>query len=198
MEVRRNLSERLRKRLKEADRDEESIPDGLIYHYTTAKGLEGIIRTQEIHATHTDYLNDLSEVQYGRHIVATILDHKHPHWSNGEKSLMPMVGQEPDPVKFLDQFPADKRSVWALLFGIRTYILNHRDHNIYVASFCESDDMLSQWRGYGNRGGGYSIGFKVNKSIIKTGIGDNQYGLFKVIYDRMALTEPQSFWSVQG
>lgn len=29
----------------------------------------------------------------------------------------------------------------------------------YVACFCEDGDLLSQWRGYGDGGGGYAIGF---------------------------------------
>src|SRR5262245_39574915 len=32
-------------------------------------------------------------------------------------------------------------------------------HAVYVACFCESDDLLSQWRGYGPSGG-FAIGFR--------------------------------------
>lgn len=35
--------------------------------------------------------------------------------------------------------------------------------NTYVACFCEDDDLLSQWRGYGNSGAGYAIGFDTKR-----------------------------------
>src|SRR5438067_10707873 len=34
-----------------------------------------------------------------------------------------------------------------------------RRTNICVASFCEENDLLSQWRAYGNDGRGISLGF---------------------------------------
>ncbi|MFC9836487.1 DUF2971 domain-containing protein [Rhodococcus sp. NPDC127530] len=33
-------------------------------------------------------------------------------------------------------------------------------HTAYVTSFCREGDLLSQWRGYGANGGGYSIEFR--------------------------------------
>jgi len=38
----------------------------------------------------------------------------------------------------------------------------YSETNVFVCSFCESGDLLSQWRGYSN-GGGVSIGFSVEK-----------------------------------
>lgn len=32
-------------------------------------------------------------------------------------------------------------------------------YEAYVACFCKSDNLLSQWRAYGHRGGGYNLGF---------------------------------------
>jgi hypothetical protein len=37
---------------------------------------------------------------------------------------------------------------------------NFGNVNICAVSFCERDDLLSQWRGYSTAGGGVSIGFR--------------------------------------
>jgi hypothetical protein len=41
---------------------------------------------------------------------------------------------------------------------------------IYLACFCEDDNLLSQWRTYG-QSGGYSLGFKVPPNIAIAGLG---------------------------
>jgi hypothetical protein len=46
-------------------------PPDILYHYTTQPGLLGIIRTQEIWASHTQYLNDAREF---RHAIAVVED----------------------------------------------------------------------------------------------------------------------------
>jgi len=47
----------------------ETQPDdfdrsSLLYHYTSAQGLEGIVRTQSLWATDTAFLNDTTEIRY--------------------------------------------------------------------------------------------------------------------------------------
>ena len=32
-------------------------------------------------------------------------------------------------------------------------------YDVFVSCYCETDDLVSQWRGYGGGGSGYSIGF---------------------------------------
>lgn len=41
---------------------------------------------------------------------------------------------------------------------------------IYVACFCEDDDLLSQWRGYPAEGGGYALGFDPHPMRSGTGL----------------------------
>ena len=40
-------------------------------------------------------------------------------------------------------------------------------YDAYIACFCESDNLLSQWRGYGESGGGYNIGIFLFDNGIK-------------------------------
>jgi len=51
----------------------------------------------------------------------------------------------------------------------------------YITSFCESGDLLSQWRGYADRGGGYAIGLSVDQNY--SVYGKNKYKLIKMIYE---------------
>lgn len=48
-----------------------------VWHYTTAAGLSGILRSQTLWATETAFLNDASEIDYGtelfRQAVTTVL-----------------------------------------------------------------------------------------------------------------------------
>ena len=50
-------------------------PDsGLLYHYTTAEGLKGIIENDEIWATSAYYLNDSAEILYGYLVLHRALE----------------------------------------------------------------------------------------------------------------------------
>jgi hypothetical protein len=52
---------------------ERQTPSSLIYHYTNAGGLIGILERKRIYATHYMYLNDLSEIRYGEDMISRIL-----------------------------------------------------------------------------------------------------------------------------
>jgi len=45
---------------------------------------------------------------------------------------------------------------------LKTELENVSRRSVYVASFSEKDDLLSQWRAYTPNGAGYSIGFEFN------------------------------------
>ena len=44
---------------------DQDRPKGLLYHYTGQKGLEGILGSKSIWATHVKFLNDESEFVHG-------------------------------------------------------------------------------------------------------------------------------------
>lgn len=110
-------------------------PPETIYHYTTQKGILGIIPTRSIWATQVHFLNDRNEV----FLTFKLL----------EKELRRMTAESHN---------AQTRS---LLNEIRHNLSNVDQTHICTVSFCESGDLLSQWRGYANQGKGYALGFDI-------------------------------------
>ena len=114
----------------------------LLYHYTSVEGLKGIIETNELWATSAYYLNDAAEISYGCGVLKRILD----EW----------IQKNPQLVNSL---------VSGLAYNLRK-AFGEDFHNktlmppIYVACFCEEDNLLSQWRAHG-QSGGYSLGFTI-------------------------------------
>ncbi len=112
-------------------------PPETIYHYTTQKGILGIIPTRTMWATQAHFLNDRNEV----FLTFKLL----------ERELRRMVSESKNP---------QHRS---LLNEIRHSLSNVDQTHICTVSFCESGDLLSQWRGYAAQGKGYAIGFDLAK-----------------------------------
>ncbi|HEX3107390.1 MAG TPA: DUF2971 domain-containing protein [Terriglobales bacterium] len=115
----------------------------LLYHYTTASGLQGIIERNELWATSAYFLNDPAEITYGCDRVKEVFD----VWLNNEANT-----QSPD--SLIACFVRDLRRVFGEILFNKQLI-----HPIYLACFCEEDNLLSQWRAYG-QSGGYSLGFR--------------------------------------
>jgi hypothetical protein len=119
----------------------EPRPDTVLYHYTSAEGLKGIIENNELWATSAYYLNDSAEMFYGYGVLKEVLDEWLSKNSRSEDSIT--LGL----VHYL------RRSFQDLL---EKRLLQP----IYLTCFCEEDNLLSQWRAYG-QSGGYSIGFRI-------------------------------------
>ena len=120
-----------------------------LFHYTTIEGLQGIIESRSIWATDTRYLNDFSENNYSKRILQQALINFCQETPAFNKNTTPNKSPGYHFLKILEEniqtlFPSDKFS-------------------FYVCSFSEQKDLLSQWRGYGQNGTGFSIGFNVNK-----------------------------------
>lgn len=94
-----------------------------IYHYTSSSGLLGILNTRSIWLSHTDFLNDLSEVRYAAQHIFDITKNFNEELANHIKE------------SYLD--PDLQLSL---------------EHHPYVASFCKADNLLSMWRSYGTDG----------------------------------------------
>jgi hypothetical protein len=58
--------------------------------------------------------------------------------------------------------------------------------SVYVASFCEDGDLLSQWRAYSSDGLGYAVGFDPSASWMGGGV---EASIVRVVYDRMEQLE---------
>jgi hypothetical protein len=112
----------------------------LLYHYTTVDGLRGIIGENYLQATSAYFLNDSTEITYGCKILTRVLDQWASNNSPSEDALS--LGLVRDLRK---SFGGDL---------LKTNLIKP----IYLACFCEDDNLLSQWRAYG-QAGGYSLGF---------------------------------------
>jgi DUF2971 family protein len=122
-------------------RTEQLPPKGVLYHYTTAQGLIGIIENNELWATSAYYLNDSSEIIYGYGVLKEALD----SW----------IAENPRPEESLALGLArDLRQS----FGEDLLNMNVVTP-IYLACFCTEDNLLSQWRVY-SLSGGYSLGMR--------------------------------------
>jgi len=101
----------------------------ILYHYTSQHGLLGILDSQSVWATNTHFLNDPTEFVHGISFAASIANY------------------------FFDS------DYWSS-FGsaLHRHLKSIRGENLYVSSFSEKPDLLSQWRGYCPAGSGYCIG----------------------------------------
>jgi hypothetical protein len=115
------------------------IPNGVLYHYTSVEGLEGIVRSNQLWATAASHLNDSSEIEYGSELVRRVLR----EWFRNRRA---------------DNSLAER--IWSSVLNIFQNPVSRfaRNSTVYVSCFCEKDNLLSQWRAYGQRGG-YSLQF---------------------------------------
>ncbi|MCC0089108.1 DUF2971 domain-containing protein [Aeromonas veronii] len=126
-----------------------------LYHYTDQNGFIGIFDSRTLWATKIQYLNDHNEYYLAAKIASKILKER--------------IEKETD---FDIRFTYEE-------FLNRIQLMSHI--NVCVCSLSEQGDLLSQWRGYSNKMGGYSIGFDFDsiESIAKR----NGFELVKCIYD---------------
>jgi hypothetical protein len=109
-------------------------PTGTLFHYTTQAGLKGIVESKSVWATHHQCLNDSKEFSLCRELLEREL-----HISRAyPKSL--------------------RDEIRSNLTGA-----GYEDVNLYLASFTEQPDSLSQWRGYGGDTSAFSLGFNLGE-----------------------------------
>jgi len=121
---------------------------GVLFHYTDASGLIGIVEDQVLWATDAEFLNDARELRYGREEMHAALLARADELSPPGSAEGSAEGSR----AMVMQSAADQLEPGGL-FAQRQY------HSAYVACFCEDGDLLSQWRAYG-AAGGYAIGFR--------------------------------------
>ena len=134
--------------------ESQSFQDVLV-HYTSDKGLEGILRSNTLWATHADYTNDGEELKVLQNIILKFYDTK--FW------------EDPDFRKELD-FQYDQPDSWKSKIDNISCKTETIQKNIdaYIFSFSQTKETevyhqnngrLSQWRAYGN----YGIVFPLQK-----------------------------------
>src|ERR1044072_4594249 len=60
----------------------------ILHHYTSAAGLHGILKTGVLRATNYLYLNDTSEIEYGKKIVVGFLRTEAERQYDAERKLL--------------------------------------------------------------------------------------------------------------
>ena len=108
-------------------------PPERLYHYTSPSGLKGILTDKVTWASVIHYLNDAEEFKYAIDLAQGIL------------KARPMNALAPTGQLYLKLM-----DVTESLGKV----------HICVFSLSETGDLLSQWRAYGGRDGGYSLGFR--------------------------------------
>lgn len=139
----------------------EKYPE--LFHYTTAVGLEGILRTKTLWATHYEYVNDSDEFKsFFKMRLPIVLEEVIPSAIAEKYKDSPEFKSEVD--NFQGGFEAFTQAFIAdALTATREAIWDA--YAPYLTSFCgaktpevSQDGLLSQWRGYG-QDGGYAVVF---------------------------------------
>jgi hypothetical protein len=132
------------------------IPE-LVYHYTDAAGLIGMLQSNKIWATDYRFLNDKSEVGHTRKAVRSIVS--------------TALGSCKDETcaKFYRE--------------ILAYQEVESTADSYVFSLSEEGDDLGQWRGYAKEGYGFTVGFCGN-SIYEPTEEEADYSFLKIEYNQ--------------
>ena len=108
----------------------------LLYHYTNANGLFGMINSKKIWASSYRYMNDSQEFEYGFDLI---------------DEIYPKPETYPLRSNISDQSFAEhlRKKKW-----------DYESDCLFVASFSEDKDSLNQWRAYAGPHSGYTIGFR--------------------------------------
>jgi len=113
----------------------ERTPPDILYHYTKQQGLLGILGNKEIWASHTQYLNDVSEFRHALDLTK-------------------------DELSVMEKEAATDRLASACLRMMQEALFSGIEAiSVFVCSFSEKGDVLSQWRAYGGDASGFAVGF---------------------------------------
>lgn len=131
-------------------------PNRPIYHYTSQRGLLGIVNSKSIWATEIHYLNDSNEFLLAINLAREVLRGKRNLCSD---KILAVFQEE---MEQAIEFAATK--------------------TVYVCSFSEEKDLLSQWRSYCPGGIGFSLGFDPEKLALL--LEAEGYYIAPCIYDQ--------------
>ena len=158
-----------------------------LYHYTDASALHGMLSKDEIWATDNRFMNDKTEFVHGINLFEKILRESEDS-SNLTKSMMNVLnrlsGDSFSGILFhalrsLKQEYLDDDEEYDESIEDYSRELFNNKNSYYIVCFTEKNDDLSQWRGYGASGGGFSVGFKIDCDLVKC----TNKELVRIIYD---------------
>lgn len=110
-------------------------PDRL-YHYTSGAGLHGILRSTSLRGGHYAFMNDPRELQYAQALLAQVIGEIREQSGGTLRDAIVTHAFESGELEKLE---------------------------LYMVCFCETPDLLSQWRGYGGEKSRYCIEFETSR-----------------------------------
>ena len=130
-------------------------PEKTLYHYTSFSGLLGIIKSRVLWASDIRFLNDSAEMKHTADMLRTEISQRIEKGQSNRK----------------------------LLYQFRDWLSHRITHGnmLFVVSFTDNGNLLSQWRGYCPLGKGVSLGF--NPTLIAKCADDQSYKIGRCIYD---------------
>jgi hypothetical protein len=154
--IRRFLHENL-------DRPDDSK---MLYQYSDIRALQGFVKNTEFHANHYRYLNDRNEFDHGLgYAIEFAKNHYDKYRGSFTKSFL-------ERFRYINE---DCRE-WKILPFPKV--------NVYTRSFSAREDLLSQWRGYGNRYRSVCMGFSKDALEMSVKAHNQTCILRKVVYDQ--------------
>jgi len=145
------------------DELQQGVPKTTLYHYTNQNGLFGIIKKKKMWGSDILFLNDSTEWEYALNRTrGAILT---------QKELL-------EPLDYVNEKD---------FLDLLNHILNDlfkltQQGQIFVCSFSEKGDLLSQWRGYCPNGNGFSLGF--NPDVLAKFNKKKNFRFSNCIYDK--------------
>jgi hypothetical protein len=127
-----------------------------VFHYTNAASLIGIIESSELWATRCDFLNDRSEWHHGLDMACEVLASLRGKAKNA----------------------ALDRTIQRL---IQSLVSEEPTNLPFVACFCGSGDLLTQWQHYAEGGGGYCLEFE--SAALQDWADGHEASLVQIEYD---------------
>jgi len=131
-----------------------TVPTKPLCHYTSQRGLIGILHDRAMWATDANYLNDSQEVIYAVNLAQKFFRNR------TDKNL---------------RFDMDMRNILDQTQRLAGTL------PVYVASFSEEPDLLSQWRGYCSEGSGFSLSVSADRMV--TMARTEKWDFYKCIYE---------------
>ena len=130
-----------------------------LYYYTDLGGLLGIVQHHDLWLTHSRYSNDDEEMTHGHKVVANVI-----------RAELAKADASAERIAYLKR--------------LAELVEKPMPEGVYICCFCNKDNLLSQWRGYGANGTGVSLEFDPLSFSSMTG-SECQHGLlrfWKVFY----------------
>jgi hypothetical protein len=136
--------------------------DEYVYHYTSAEGVMGILKSQCLYATHANFLNDYKEVVEGIELIKSSTQNIKDLCSESMEKYLAAKNDikcELTAGGILSEIQEDKIA-GILSKSLEGALKNNLKTDVYITSFTKKRDSLSHWLTYGKSNVAYCIKFK--------------------------------------